>query len=231
MLQNIEEGAIFIADSHYPNHGNEFLELLKKINNKELEVSQLFLMGDNFDLLVGGLRRSYIPNAEAIEILKAISKNIQIFYFEGNHDFQLKKIFKNINIYTIGEHPQYMEFKKKRVGLSHGDRFAVGLGHNILNHILRNSLFLAMISFFEEVIIANKTKQLKTKNICNSIEGFEQKTKDISVNYKDVDLIIEGHYHQAKIIGNYISLPSLACQKQVAIARNGEIVFVDIDNL
>ena len=175
--------------------------------------------------------QSYIPNAEAIEILKAISKNIQIFYFEGNHDFQLKKIFKNINIYTIGEQPQYMEFNNRRVGLSHGDRFAVGLGHNMLNNILRNSLVLATISFFEEVIITNKTKQLKTKNICNNIEYFEQKTKDISANYKDVDFIIEGHYHQAKIIGKYVSLPSLACQKQVAIARNGEIVFVDIDNL
>jgi len=44
-------------------------------------------------------------------------------------------------------------------------------------------------------------------------------------------MVIEGHYHQSRVIGNYVSLPSLACQKQVGIARGEEIEFVDIKEL
>ena len=49
----IQENAIFIADSHYPHHGDDFLALLKKLENKEIVTQQIFLVGDNFDLLFG----------------------------------------------------------------------------------------------------------------------------------------------------------------------------------
>ena len=49
----IKEQALFIADSHYPHHGDAFLDLLKKLERGEIETPQLFLMGDNFDLLFG----------------------------------------------------------------------------------------------------------------------------------------------------------------------------------
>ncbi|RUM72514.1 MAG: UDP-2,3-diacylglucosamine diphosphatase, partial [Sulfurovum sp.] len=50
MIQ-IKENALFIADSHYPHHGDAFLVLLQKLEKKEIHTSQLFLLGDNFDLL------------------------------------------------------------------------------------------------------------------------------------------------------------------------------------
>ena len=49
----IQKNAIFIADSHYPHHRDNFLLILKKIKSKEIITPQLFLMGDNFDLLFG----------------------------------------------------------------------------------------------------------------------------------------------------------------------------------
>jgi len=56
----IKENAIFIADSHYPHHGDDFLTLLKKLDNKEIETQQLFLMGDNFDLLFGTIYKHFL---------------------------------------------------------------------------------------------------------------------------------------------------------------------------
>jgi UDP-2,3-diacylglucosamine hydrolase len=50
-------------------------------------------------------------------------------------------------------------------------------------------------------------------------------------SYAEVDLVIEGHYHQAKVVGKYISLPSLACQGEVAAVREGELLFVKADAL
>jgi len=82
----IEEGAIFVADSHYPHHGDKFLEILQKIDSGDILTPQLFLMGDNFDILFGN--NEYVKRAsqEAIDILNHISQKIDIYYFEGNHD-------------------------------------------------------------------------------------------------------------------------------------------------
>ena len=44
----IKEGALFVADAHYPHHGDEFMQLLHKLENGEMTTPQLFLMGDIF---------------------------------------------------------------------------------------------------------------------------------------------------------------------------------------
>jgi UDP-2,3-diacylglucosamine hydrolase len=96
--RNIEESAIFIADAHYPHHGDEFLTILQDLDNLRLEIPQLFLMGDIFDLLFGYNQYIKTFSNQAITILQKISKKIDIYYFEGNHDFCLKEIFPYIKI-------------------------------------------------------------------------------------------------------------------------------------
>ncbi|MDD3500578.1 MAG: UDP-2,3-diacylglucosamine diphosphatase, partial [Sulfurovum sp.] len=78
--REIKENAIFIADSHYPHHGDEFLTLLQKIESGELQPPQIFLMGDNFDLLFG--YNDYIQtfSREAIVLLRKLSKEIECVY-------------------------------------------------------------------------------------------------------------------------------------------------------
>jgi len=74
-MLDIQENSLFIADSHYPHHGDSFLKLLKKLENEEVKTPQLFLMGDNFDLLFG--HNDYIKtfSNEAITLLQKLSKN------------------------------------------------------------------------------------------------------------------------------------------------------------
>ena len=54
---------------------------------------------------------------------------------------------------------------------------------------------------------------------------LKKRVEAILKNYTDVDLVIEGHFHQAKVVGKYISLPSQACQGKVAVVEEGEVVF------
>jgi len=224
----IQENAIFIADAHYLTHGDALLALLYRINAGEISVPQLFLMGDIFDLLVGGLEKSYVPNEEAITLIDAIGSHTEVFYFEGNHDFQLGKIFKNITIFPREKQPQYMGCNGFIVGLSHGDRFATGWKHDLMSRLLRTPLVISLIKLFKPHIVAEKTAHLKTKEICHQIPHFDQKAKRIFDSYKGAFWVIEGHYHQACTHYHYISLPSLACQKQVGVIRDGAIIFVDI---
>ncbi len=221
----IKENAIFIADSHYPHHGDAFFETLLKLDRGEIETSQLFLMGDNFDLLFG--YNDYIQSfsSEAIGLLKKLSDSLEIHYFEGNHDFCLKNIFKNINIYSREEQPILFTLNGKKVALSHGDKYETGFGYELYSKVIRNKSTLTLLKPFEKPIINHRMKKLAQKNICHAFRGFEKRVEAILKNYEEVDMVIEGHFHQSKVIGKYISLPSQACQNKVAVVKEGEVVF------
>ena len=221
----IKENALFIADSHYPHHGDDFLILLRKLYKEEIQTPQLFLMGDNFDLLFG--YNDYIQtfSAEAIVLLQKLSKKIEIHYFEGNHDFCLKELFPNISVYNRDEQAIIFTLGEKKVALSHGDKYATGFGYDLYCKVLRNKITLTILKPLERVIISHRMQKLSEKNICHTFENFETRVEKILEHYQDVDFVIEGHFHQSKIVGKYISLPSLACQNRVAVVENGNIVF------
>jgi len=229
--REIKEGALFVADSHYPHHGDEFLTLLRKLESGEIVTPQLFLMGDNFDLLFG--YNDYIQtfSSEAIVLLQDLSKGLEIHYFEGNHDFLLAEIFPKIKVHPRESQPVIFKLNGQRVGLSHGDRYALGLNYDLYCKLLRNRYFLTILKPFEKWLIDDRIAKLKQKEICHAMDHFEVRAVKIIDSYKDVDLVIEGHYHQAKVIGKYIALPSLACQGQVGIVRDGEVVFESYESL
>jgi len=224
-MNEIKEGAIFIADSHYPHHGDAFFQLLKKIESTDVQTSQLFLMGDNFDLLFG--HNTYIQtfSKEVIGLLQTLSKKIEIHYFEGNHDFCLNNIFTNMNVYSRDIQPIEFNMNGEKVSISHGDKYVTGFGYDLYCKILRNKTTLSFLRPFGKIIINHRMKKLSQKKICHTFHGFEKRVEAILTHYKDVDLVIEGHFHQSKVIGKYISLPSQACQGLVAVVEEGEVVF------
>jgi len=227
----IKEDALFIADSHYPHHGDDFLQLLQKRSSGHIQVSQLFLMGDNFDLLFG--YNDYIQTfaSEAIALLQTLSESFEIHYFEGNHDFCLKELFPGIHVYPRELQPVICTWGGKRVGISHGDRYATGFGYGLYCKLLRSKTTLTLLKPWEHAIIDHQMKRLAQKKICRTFIGFEKRVEKIMQSYAEVDLVIEGHYHQAKVVGKYISLPSLACQGEVAVVREGEIIFIAADKI
>ena len=228
MSKPIKENALFVADAHYPHHGDSFLILLKNIQNNIIKTPQLFLMGDIFDLLFG--HNNYIKSfsQESINLLQTLSKDIEIIYLEGNHDFCLKELFPNIKVYSREEQPIHYRLKNQDVYLSHGDKYETGLGYNFYSKLLRNKFLLTTLRPFEKQIIDHRMGKLKQKNICGDFKGFKKRFDAIRSHYPKNSLIIEGHFHQALQHENYISLPSLACQKKVAVVRDGEIEFVKL---
>jgi len=221
----IKEQALFIADSHYPHHGDAFLDLLKKLESGEIQTSQLFLMGDNFDLLFG--HNDYIQtfSKEAIALQQILSQKLEIHYFEGNHDFCLAEVFPDIQVYTREQQPITFQLAEKKVAISHGDKYVTGFGYDLYCKVLRNKTTLMILKPFEKAIIDHRMKKLSKKHICFTFHGFEKRVEEILENYTEADLVIEGHFHQCKTVGKYISLPSLACQGMVGVIEEGEMVF------
>ena len=225
MPEQIKEEALFIADAHYPHHGDEFLTLLKNIENNSIKTPQLFLMGDIFDLLFG--HNNYIQtfSKQAIERIQKLSKSIEIIYLEGNHDFCLKEIFPNVKVYPREEQPTHYKLKNQDVYLSHGDKYKTGFGYSLYSNILRRKSTLTLLRPFGKQIIDHRMKKLKKKKICGDFIGYKKRFDAIRSHYPKDALIIEGHFHQALVHENYISLPSFACQGGVGVVEGGEVVF------
>ncbi len=228
MPREIKQNALFIADAHYPHHGDEFLQILKKLDSKELQTPQLFLMGDIFDLLFG--YNNYIQkfSQEAIVLLQKLSKTIEIIYLEGNHDFCLKEIFPNIQLYSRDEQPLHFKLNQQDVYLSHGDKYETKFGYSLYSTLLRHKISLTLLRPFQKRIIDHRMEKLKTKNICGNFKGYAKRFNAIRSHYPKNSLIIEGHFHQGLVHENYISLPSLACQGEVGTVKNNKIIFKNL---
>ena len=228
MPKEIKENALFIADAHYPHHGDEFLKLLKQLKNRELKTPQLFLMGDIFDLLFG--YNEYIQkfSKEAISLLQELSKTLEIIYLEGNHDFCLKEVFPNIRVYSRKEQPIHYKLGKKDVYLAHGDKYTAGAIFNLYSTILRTKRTLTLLRPFEKQIIDHRVNRLRVKSICGDFKGYAKRFDAIRSHYPKDALIIEGHFHQALQYKNYTSLPSLACQGEVAVVKGEGLEFLKL---
>lgn len=226
--EKIKEGAIFIADSHYPHHGDAFLVLLKKLENGEIKTSQLFLMGDNFDLLFGYNDFIQTFSSEAIALLRKLSTKLEVHYFEGNHDFCLKEVFPDIKVYSREQQPVMFKLEEKKVAISHGDKYVTGFGYDLYCKVLRNKTILTLLKPFQKAVINYYMQKLSQKKICHTFEDFDKKVENILEYYKEADLVIEGHFHQSKVLGKYISLPSLACQGQVGVIKEADMLFITL---
>jgi len=223
----IKEGAVFIADAHYPHHGDELIKVLKDIKQNKIKTTQLFLMGDIFDILFDNHKVLLKYNHQAINLINDLSLDIEIHYIEGNHDFLLQNIFPKVKVYPYKQQPIKASLLNKSISLAHGDNYDTGFLYQIYTHLIRNRYILKSIYIFDTFLLKYFFDKLPQKHICNKFINFENKVQKILSNYQ-ADIIIEGHFHQGKQINRYISLPSLACQKQIAIVQNAQINFINI---
>ena len=224
MYHEIKEGALFISDAHDNETRDGFYNFLKSLNASDTLPPQLFLMGDMFELLVGEITYTKSLFKETIELINTLSKDIEIFYFEGNHDFNLQNIFPNVQIFSIKAQPKLFHFINQKVLLSHGDLHQ-GMGYSLYTTIIRNNITLKILNFidtFTQNAISKKILSLHlNKDICYKVQDFQQitklKLKKYDIGITDIDFVCEGHHHQNKEFVfetlKYKNFSSFACDK------------------
>jgi len=223
----LKEGAFVISDAHYSDLRPELLDFLKAIHTKQLQPSQLILMGDIFDTLFGNVPYTQEVNAESIKILNEISKEIEVIYLEGNHDFNLKKIFPDAKVFSIKQQPLKIKYDKKNILLAHGD-IESPLLYNIYTSVVRNPFVLFVLNILDFIsrhaIVKRLDEYLSKKDDCkefNGSRGFIQKRLE---NKYSCNYFIEGHFHQNKILKfkdyTYINLAAFACNQRYFIVKS-----------
>jgi UDP-2,3-diacylglucosamine hydrolase len=228
MFLNIQENAIFVADSHYNLKNTQFLNFLQDLESKKIETDQLILMGDNFDFLSGESKYFIKQNKIVIELLNKLSNSIEMVYLEGNHDYNLQKIFPNIKVIKRENQPFFAKYKDKSISLSHGDNF-INWQYDLYCSIIRNPILLKFLNMidFSNFISKKIESTLLEKNICHKMQDFKSLVAKRINNYK-TDIIIEGHYHQGVIYefknNKYINIPSLCCDNKYIRLNNYEFL-------
>jgi len=179
MYHNIEilEGAFIVSDAHYSHQRPELLDFIKEIHSKKLQPTQLILMGDIFDALFGGVSYTQKTNQEAIKLLNEISLDIELIYLEGNHDFNLAKIFPNAKVFPISQQPVTCQYKEKKILLAHGD-IEGDISYKIYTSLIRNPIVLSVLTLLDSIsahyILKRLDKYLSKKDDCKEFVGLRE---------------------------------------------------------
>ncbi|MDR1460348.1 MAG: metallophosphoesterase [Campylobacteraceae bacterium] len=215
----LKEGAIFIADAHENGvNRKEFAKFLKKIEANEINAPQLFLMGDMFDFLSSGAQYAMFLHKQELELLDKIAQNTEVYYLEGNHDFNLSGIFKHVNVISLEKQPFYAKAANLTFALSHGDLHG-DFFYKIYTKIVRSKgvIFVLNKLDFGGLITKFVLKSQQGKKICRNVENFEEKISQKLKKYKNCDVVLEGHYHQNQSFTcsgiKYVNFASFACDK------------------
>lgn len=230
-LKTLQEGSIFVADSHCAPWRSIFVDFLMAIERGEIKTPQLILMGDNFDLLFGPVLQTHRLNHEFIALLNRLSQKIEIIYLEGNHDFRLSSLFPNIEVIPLSHQPYMVEFNGEKIALLHGD-IGVPLGYKIYTALIRNRVILGILNFINEhfngVIINTLSEQMQRKNHCKKIDNFEVVAERLITEpwISSCDRVIEGHYHQNRSFGfktyRYDNLGAFACNERYYVVKSSQ---------
>ena len=222
------DGAVFIADAHENARRHGFSDFLARLESGEIAPPQLFLMGDIFDLLFGDITH-VIDNAKPyITRLEALAKRFPIYYFEGNHDFNLAPLFEFVHIIPLSKQPMCFESPCGEVWMSHGDKYGT-LGNVIYTKLIRQPWLLKGLNALNELLgrpISRKLiDTLEAKKICGKIHGFEELIKKKLVFYpgQSPKTILEGHYHQNHRFEHqgilYVNFSSFACDQSYFVVQ------------
>jgi len=208
-MLNLNIDAIFLADTHYNQNRTELKQILLDILNGKTKTSQLILLGDIFDFLAPQIKYFVQQNQTIIDILNQLSRQIQIVYLEGNHDFNLQPLFPDIMVISRANQPYICKQNNQLISLAHGDIFTP-IGYEIFTIFIRNRFILFLINLID---INNWiTKRFNTwllnkniKNTCLNIDNFIKKRVELYARY-NVNKIIEGHFHYKITKENYINV-------------------------
>lgn len=124
-----------------------YFALIRVIRDQAQPGDIVVLAGDIFDLFVGGKRLFLKRYAEFVEAVRhALAKGVRIHYIEGNHDFQLRRAFKDLQNFEVHPHHMTLDLAGKRFLIEHGDTVdRTDYGYLTLRTIFRSLPLRALI--------------------------------------------------------------------------------------
>lgn len=210
--------AYIVSDIHVKHPHDQASLFLKKFLQlcESTHIDRVYFLGDIFDHMVGE-HQQYIKKYDFFfnAIKKLILQNKEIYFFEGNHDFHLIKVFEYFlekekldeNKFIYSKNYVIHEFGDNKVWFGHGDDLDYNnMAYKRWKKIYTSNQFNFLISkifsfeflqkFGSWASDDSKKRGKKTFNLEMAREKYRQGAREIAqlgVNY-----IIAGHTHIAE---------------------------------
>lgn len=206
-----------ISDTHIVELEDEKHKLVQSfLSSDEVKASKtLIFLGDIFDLLVGD-HEYYISKFEPFfnQLKDLLDEGKEIYFFEGNHDFHVKSLFRRYfeayfdkSFFYIKDE-LILERWNKKFYFSHGDNLDIdNPSYQITKFILRNNIFKIIADGLPGKIVETvgrkwsdssrkkSSKYFREEKFIQRVRNkFRKAAKDFYQG-KNLDYIVCGHSH------------------------------------
>jgi UDP-2,3-diacylglucosamine hydrolase len=243
-----------ISDLHIETIGDQAYILLEKFLklSKKQKVEAVFLLGDIFDVLVGN-HSEYLSEFDAFfkQLDDLLMCGIKVFYFEGNHDFHIGRLFRTRFTNYVDESFFYVkksliiQFNDKNILFDHGDNIEPGsVDYYFFKEFMRSDIM--------DFVVNNYLTYQQIKNIgkraSSSSARYSRISDEESVrikfrkaachdNYGTQDIVIMGHSHileEYKIKTNqrlkyYYNNGYPVVTQKCLLAKDGKVSLIPIE--
>jgi UDP-2,3-diacylglucosamine hydrolase len=197
--------AFIISDVHLTQMASPTGEaLLSLIRKAQTEASLFVILGDLFDLWVGSgeaFQKEYQP---LINELVKLRMKCPVYYFEGNHDFHLKRFWVDKMKFDIFLGPHEFEFGGLKIRAEHGDEInRRDYGYLFLRKFLRTLVLKFLIENVPSSLVsrigqkASKVSREYTSGLKNQSVRILREYGLKMLKSRDFDLLVTGHTHIA----------------------------------
>ncbi len=208
--------AWFLSDIHLNDlnerNGKTLLHFFRSIVSGELKATHVFLLGDIFDLWIADHSYFIKKYAELISLIKEVKKKeIEIHFFEGNHDFHLRSYWQEELGVTVHSNEAHFRLGSFRVRAEHGDlinsndtsylRWRRFIRSSFIKIILFSLPGSVVSSIGERLSKASRLRQEKKHNFNEAqalklIRSYAHNLcEEIKGSNKEFDYIFTGHVH------------------------------------
>jgi UDP-2,3-diacylglucosamine hydrolase len=202
--------AYFVSDLHLTSAEDSRTRLFERFLAAvaaDQQATHLFLLGDIFDLWIGGhdyFAGRYAGVVHAIEALRG--RGIEVHYFEGNHDLHLRPFWQRRLAVEVHPGPIAIEIAGHRLRLEHGDEMDPDdRGYLFLRWFLRTPLMRLLILNLPGRVVAwigerasahsrNYTSGTKTISPEDAIAKIRLHAAKVHAE-ESFDIIVSGHVH------------------------------------
>ena len=235
-----------VSDVHIKEEGDAASLLFAQFLEHSKSADIIILLGDIFDLIVGGDQAWIERFPQTFERLSKLSLSKKIYYVEGNHDFHLKRLFAHGPLERIQHVSGDLMLKdgEVRICFSHGDDVEIdNKGYQSYKRIIQHRFVELLASEFVpvkqiarigEYASAKSAKRSRRYEISEAhIKKIKEKFRASAKNYyskqnKSFDLLMCGHSHVKDLWNSedgftYANNGYFQAEKSFAVITNGKV--------
>ena len=139
---------VILSDLHLWGPEDPLYRALLRFMDTKLEAGdKFFIVGDLFDLFIGNKSVFTQRYYELISRLRDLgTRDVEVFYIEGNHDFHLENIFDDCAHVHLYADTLHYEWQGKRFHFCHGDKINwKDIGYQVFRLLTRNLISQCII--------------------------------------------------------------------------------------